>query len=370
MPSAITAVPSDSHKANIKWEMKIDKLTLLHEIPEQWKEGMVSAMIDLVTDTSNQSKYGIVRSYSPGCRGYAVSIEGKAPLNQSPLIWSSKAAYLLQVSPKKGKKPWLRLDLNPDALTPSGMAHLCDMLQHIFGVPWPTWQSARVSRVDVAIDLWGVALTDWVWDLPKRSAREVICRQREVRTVYLGAKRASPLVIYNKGKQNPDMAAGGALTRVEYRAKYTGLVLNLLTLVNPLREVIVFDPTKLAYADPHRAALRAVGHLHGLKGIVRTFPDSQRKVIEHASYRSQGGVVAATRNMGPLERMPEDDLADSLRGADRRVGGGVFAGNEVTGRSGHRRASLQTTARWFGILSPRESWPIARSTRWKGGGNP
>ena len=173
------------------------------------------------------------------------------------------------------------LDLNPEALTPSGMAHLCDMLQHIFGVPWPTWRFARVSRVDVAIDLWGVVLTDWVWDLPKRTAREVICRQREVRTVYLGAKRASPLVIYNKGKQNPDMAAGGALTRVEYRAKYTGLVLDLLTLVNPLREVIVFDPTKLAYADPHRAALRAVGHLHGLKGIVRTFPDSQRKVIEH-----------------------------------------------------------------------------------------
>ena len=111
MPSVITVVPSDSHKANIKWEMKIDKLTLLHEIPEQWKEGMVSAMIDLVTDPSNQSKYGIMRSHSPGCRGYEVSIEGKAPLNQSPLIWSSKAAYLLQVKPKKGKKPWLRLDL-------------------------------------------------------------------------------------------------------------------------------------------------------------------------------------------------------------------------------------------------------------------
>ena len=107
---------------------------------------------------------------------------------------------------------------------------------------------------------------------------EVICRQREVRIVYSGAKRASPLVIYNKGKQNPDMAAGGALTRVEYRAKYTGPVLSLLTLVNPLRrEVIVFDPTKLAYADPHRAALRAVGHLHGLKGIVRTFPTPRKK---------------------------------------------------------------------------------------------
>ena len=283
MPSVITAVPSDSHKANIKWEMKIDKLTLLHDLPEQWKEGMVTTMIDLVTDTSNQGKYGIARSYSPGCRGYEVSMEGRVPLSQSPLIWSPKTAYLLQVKPKKGKKPWLRLDLNPDALTPSGMVHLCDMLQHIFGVPWPTWRFARVSRIDVAIDLWGVSLTDWVWDLPKRSAREVICRQQEVRTVYLGAKRASPLVIYNKGKQNPHMAAGGALTRVEYRAKYTGPVLDLLTLVNPLREVIVLDPMKLAhpYPAPLKAALRAVGHLHGLKSILRTFPNSQREIIKH-----------------------------------------------------------------------------------------
>ena len=271
---------SDSHKANVQWEMKIDKLTLLHEIPEQWKDGMVSAMIDLVTDTSNQSQHGISRSYSPGCRGYEVSIEGRVPLSSKPLIWSPGTAYLLQVGPKKGKKPWLRLDINPDGLTPSGMAHLREKLEEVFGVPWPTWRFARVSRIDAAIDLHGVALTDWVWDLPKRQAREVICRQREVRTVYLGAKRASPLVIYNKAKQNPAVAAGETLTRVEYRAKYAGPVLGLLQMANPLSSVVVFDPAKLGYPDPHKAALRSVGHLHGWRGIVQTFPPSQKATIE------------------------------------------------------------------------------------------
>jgi hypothetical protein len=280
MSGIASVVSSDSHKADVKWDMKIDKLTLLHDIPNQWKVGMVSAMIDLVTDPSNQFKHGISRSYSPGCRGYEVSIEGRVPTSKTPLNWSSKVAYLLQVGPKKSKKPWLRLDINPEALTPTGMAHLEEKLAEVFGVPWPTWRFARVSRIDVAVDLHGVSLTDWVWDLPKRSAREVICRQKEVRTVYLGAKRASPLVVYNKAKQNPSAATGEALTRVEYRAKYKGQVNGLPKLANPFRDVIVFDPGKLLYPDPLRKALRSAGQLHGRRGIVGMFPASQKTPIE------------------------------------------------------------------------------------------
>jgi hypothetical protein len=137
-----------------------------------------------------------------------------------------------------------------------------------------------VSRIDVAVDLHGVALTDWVWDIPSRNSRDIVCRKREVRTVYLGAKRASPLVVYNKAKQNPAAAAGGDLTRVEYRAKYAGPVGGLLKMANPLSNVVVFDPGKLSYPDPHRVALRSVGHLHGWRGIVRTFPASQKTTIE------------------------------------------------------------------------------------------
>jgi hypothetical protein len=60
----------------------------------------------------------------------------------------------------------------------------------------------------------------------------------------------------------------------------------LLKLPNPFRDVIVFDPGKLAYPDPHREALRAVGHLHGRRGIVGTFPASQKTLIE-------GGLIKA-----------------------------------------------------------------------------
>lgn len=194
------------------------------------------------------------------------------PIDTAPLIWSPKAAYLLQIGPKKGKKPWLRLDINPEGLTQQGMAHLADKLDHLFGVAWSTWRFARVSRIDVAIDLHGVALTDWVWDIANRRSRDIVCREGDVRTLYLGAKRANPLVVYNKAKQNPAAAAGLHLTRVEYRAKYAGPVGGLLKMANPLSKVVVFDPGKLSYPDPHRAALRSVGHLQGWRGIVKTFP--------------------------------------------------------------------------------------------------
>ena len=265
------AASSDSHQAH--WKLKIDKLTLLLDLPDQWKDGHFTSCFAIVKDPSCQSQCGISQSYTSG-GGYKLSIEGKVPLNASPLIWSPKAAYLLQIGPKKDKHPDLRLDINPGALTPSGMQHLREVLDTICGVPWPCWAFARVSRIDVAVDLPGVALTDWVWDLPRRKSREIFCRGSELRTMYLGAKKADPLVVYNKAKQDPVAANGNALTRVEYRLKNVGLVSSLSSLPNPLADVDVFDPRKLPVTPPHKIALMALGHLGGWKGILRSFPSS------------------------------------------------------------------------------------------------
>jgi hypothetical protein len=82
------------------------------------------------------------------------------------------------------------------------------MLEAFFEISWPLWGFARVSRLDIAVDLHGVALSDWVWDLPKRASRELICRDREVETIYLGAKKGSPVVVYNKAKRSSSLEDG------------------------------------------------------------------------------------------------------------------------------------------------------------------
>jgi hypothetical protein len=71
--------------------------------------------------------------------------------------------------------------------------------------------------------------------------------------------------------------------------------LDLPKLANPLRDVVVFDPAKLSYPDPHRAALRSMGHLHGWRGIVQSFPASQRTGVE------QGLIKAKAVWWKPLE---------------------------------------------------------------------
>ncbi len=274
MKPASLAASSDSHHAN--WKLKIDKLTLLLELPHQWKDGQFNSCLAMVKDPTCQSQFGIGQSYT-SAGGYKLSIAGKVPLSLSPLIWSSKTAYILQVEPKKGKQHHdLRLDINPDALTPGGLQHLREVLDAVFGAPWACWAFARVSRIDVAVDLPGVALTDWVWDLPRRRAREIFCRGGKLRTLYLGAKKAIPLVVYDKAKQDPAAANGNALTRVEFRLRNLGPVGSLAALPNPLADVEVFDPRKLPVPQSHRTALMALGHLGGWQAILKSFPAKTR----------------------------------------------------------------------------------------------
>ena len=144
------------------------------------------------------------------------------------------------------------------------------MLNGIFNLPWPWWGYARISRLDIAMDQWGVEISNWVWDMPMRPAREAICRQRQVRT-FLGAKKGSPLVVYNKAKQDPAYAGGQALTRVEYRLKNLGTVDTLTTLPNPFASLDVFDTRKLSLAlpDPLKHALMLVGHPRVARHIER-----------------------------------------------------------------------------------------------------
>ena len=124
---------SDSHKS----KMKIDKLTLLLDLPKEWQQSQVSFLIGAITDPHYQANLGIARASSPGCRGYEVSVAGKVPVSSSPLIWSQKAGYLLQAGCKSKPSPWLCLDINPEALTPGGMNHFQEALGILCQATWP-----------------------------------------------------------------------------------------------------------------------------------------------------------------------------------------------------------------------------------------
>ena len=58
------------------------------------------------------------------------------------------------------------------------------------------------------------------------------------------------------------------------------MVSELPKLSNPFADVEVFNPRKLPLSKPHGVALMSVGHLHGWRGIVRTFDKDMRKQRE------------------------------------------------------------------------------------------
>ena len=80
--------------------------------------------------------------------------------------------------------------------------------------------------------------------------------------------------------------------------------------------------------------------------------------------------MAATKNLGPLERMPEDDLADFFEGQTAELAAAYLLAMKLQADpvTGELPCKLLPVGSAFFL--PANPWPIARSTRWKGGGNP
>lgn len=167
MPPTNPASSSNSHKPTVK--LLIDKLTLLINLDPQHTinygpnlvDDLVKMFIEIACDDHQKSQYGLARAYGRGCGGYDVSLQGRAP-SANGVGWTANAAYLIQVGPKRPSLPTIRVDINPEGLTEIGYQHLWNVMTTVFFLD-PVWlRTSRVSRLDVAADIDGVAMRDWV----------------------------------------------------------------------------------------------------------------------------------------------------------------------------------------------------------------
>jgi hypothetical protein len=277
---------------SIKLSLALDKLTMLLDYSPQWggippsKEDAKSFYIGIVADTSNQSHSGISRFYGKGTAGYAVSIAGRVPKQASPLIWTNETAYVLQIAPKNDAIPFFRLDINPQAFTPRGLDHLRFMLDDVFNIGWLSLKNASVTRFDTALDLHGVSLNDFMWDIPNRPKRTVHSKHGEVETLYLGGKQGSPMVIYDKARQQgipPDVAH----TRVEARHCNKVKFSEIVSIACPFERLKVFNATMLPGTVPDKKLIALAGKALGLAGILRVFPPETHKNVREALDRTR-----------------------------------------------------------------------------------
>jgi hypothetical protein len=226
------------------------------------------------------TEHGINRAYVKG--GYIYSFACRVPISEKPLIWSKETAFLLQAVPTDPKKSLFRLDLNPTALTIEGLRWVDEVMRVVFDLSWPTWRFANVTRIDFAVDLHGVSLNDFVWDIPARKKRSSHTNNGRFETLYLGSKSAGNLMaIYDKAVQQKLKPASN-WTRVELRDRAKCKLFDLPAQKNPFTTLKVFNAVAAGhlFPDPIRKAIGPVGNALGTKAILDLFPASKESELK------------------------------------------------------------------------------------------
>ncbi len=260
----------------VKANLKVDRLTLLLPLHPNDHEIALNHLISLKLHAGAE---GILPAGWSAKKGSMVAFSVMIPTSTSPLIWSKTPGALVQLKPAPGGKRLLRIEIFPLGLTPEGFTYLYDELLcgHLSMHPGEI-AKARVSRLDLALDLHGVRLQDWAWAMPSRSVVRHYVSKGVVRTLYLGSPKHGAPCIYDKASQQK-MSGGEAWTRVELRPKPNVPLAALPLLKNPFAAMRVYDVrSAFGVVNPGQVCRElALSHaqLKGITNLLGHVPDTK-----------------------------------------------------------------------------------------------
>jgi hypothetical protein len=207
---------------------------------------------------------------------HAVSI----PLNSS-------ATLLVQAAPtgqRKQGSAFARLELNPARAGIIGIREFQLIAADLF--PCDYIRAARVSRVDVAIDIHGTKISELAIYSPRHQKSMVAFgRWGDIETMYIGAKRSGKqVVVYDKARQLREKQRVNVVeecTRFETRVKTYVSVRELAGLKNPFAGIEVFNcPTDFPELAPnYRQMFCDSVSLRGLQTVLRMLTRPMRRAI-------------------------------------------------------------------------------------------
>jgi hypothetical protein len=220
---------------------------------------------------------------------YETAMRIHAPNAQNDIAgkWSKEVFALLQCNPKNGQGGFLRLEFNPNRWGTS-VQHLWQELEHVMWNPGnflDFMMKAKVTRLDVAIDIDGIQPDDYVWDTSKAIYRSHILKRARLETLYLGSKNAArakgQVRIYDKAAQMK--IPNSKLTRVERVVKSGVLrVADLPKLPNVLDGIECYDVVH-ALANSGLVPPEYCQFFHdacasrGLRGALKNIKDDKRR---------------------------------------------------------------------------------------------
>lgn len=152
---------------------------------------------------------------------------------------------LFQFDKGEGKVPHFRIEFNPLKIGEKGITDLDNAFYDIFSDGWLyVVKHGRISRIDVAVDIPGVRMDDFLVLPTMGITHQRIFRDGHLETLYLGSKKGNQTRIYSKKKEQEanGKAFGQSVVRIERMHRNLGMSINeLKTLSNPFETLLLTE---------------------------------------------------------------------------------------------------------------------------------
>lgn len=269
--------------------LKLDWLCLRMEFLGEEKEQIVPALVGYLKDDNALHDHGIARGGAKLSGANAIALQFHVPKSVDPNTTETRPLASVRVRKAKGDGVAAFVDIHPPGLTPYGSGFVVDyLLRGVLNRTPHEILSARVTRIDLALDLHGVALGDFAWAVRGKRVRRAWVSEPEVRSLGFGSPKHGAVAVYRKDKATGP--ATGLWTRVEARLRPGCALQQVPALANPFARVDVTD-VRAAWKALGRSpvegnAMLSHAQLRGLKEVPALFPGDTpkpyRKVVAQA----------------------------------------------------------------------------------------
>lgn len=266
-------------KEGVKISLSIDRLSLMLPVHPQDQVDLKGYFMELKLQRKVGGAVGLGPAGFKAKQGSFVALHAHVPTSTSPLIWSQQTAATLQLKPAKNGKLNLRVEFGPQSLTPEGFKHVYEkVLQETLHLSPDQILAGKVTRLDLALDLWGIRLRDFAWSMQGRQIRRPWTKKGGLESMYFGSSKHGAACLYDKGKQQK-LEPGIAWTRIELRPKLMHPLSTLPSLPNAFAKVMPYDIRRaclaLQTAEMYREWALSTAHLSGVRELIKSFPQAK-----------------------------------------------------------------------------------------------
>ncbi len=263
---------------DVQAELSIDWLGLRFtmQTPED-EESLVPVLVGYVADPESAGADGIVRGGKKLSANTLVAFQVLAPKSWEPLIWDLKPVASVKVKKDKNGKPAVFVDIHPPGLSGAGAEYVVKFLLRMVlnRAPWEIL-GARVTRLDLALDLHGVAADGFAWSVQGKRTRRAFVHEPFLLSQGFGAPKHGSVAVYDKGVACKLPPGSPPWTRVEMRLRPGCTVQHLPMLKNPFLKVRASDVRSawkaLGRHSIEAEAMLGLAQLKGTDAVVRVFP--------------------------------------------------------------------------------------------------